>query len=610
MDHLASQNIKYPEILESGEATHIIAGITYGANAFFRFEKSLSENETKKDVGGSLEIEVKKIPSFNISGDGKVDINEEDKKRVNNVKCEFYGDYTGIHIPTSFEDAVRVLAQLSSDENLARCVPITVSLTPLHSLDSRACQLVREISEQTVDEAAKIKMYFDEVLEKVHHLMEFKTVKYFALFKEYLESVQISFKRAATQFKASLAKTLPRIRGRGEDENELLNLIGEFLASKFSKQNFVKWYEQQEDELKTLDMILAKLETGGITVTKNNGEFRRETMNEKGFEGTFTFILDFCVKRDQRFLVNYDTYQEKDSWLEEFSFFESIVTNIDLLIEAMDANPQHRVVAFLRFASEINTCSINFLQKGKCIHENMDLETELKNMSNGNETDDKKCENGAEEKHLVVIGSTGTGKSTICNILAGKDPNDSTFPVSGAMESHTNKTTARTVLWRGDAGLQFTLIDTPGLNDPEPGKDERNSRELMSELKKLKHINVFLIVFNGSNPRFDNALIKMMKVFQNILGKEFLEKNTVFEFTNWAHDRKSVKRRGSLKNENYWMTELNKRLQAEFGSKNVVPAVFIDSLYDKDDLQEKEAFEKELAKLKSHLTTFPAYQYN
>ena len=156
MDHLASQNIKYPEILESGEATHIIAGITYGANAFFRFEKSLSENETKKDVGGSLEIEVKKIPSFNISGDGKVNINEEDKKRVNNVKCEFYGDYTGIHIPTSFEDAVRVLAQLSSDENLARCVPITVSLTPLHSLDSRACQLVREISEQTVDEAAKI----------------------------------------------------------------------------------------------------------------------------------------------------------------------------------------------------------------------------------------------------------------------------------------------------------------------------------------------------------------------------------------------------------------------------------------------------------------------
>ena len=99
----------------------------------------------------------------------------------------------------------------------------------------------------------------------------------------------------------------------------------------------------------------------------------------------------------------------------------------------------------------------------------------------------------------------------------------------------------------------------------------------------------------------------MMRIFQNIFGKEFLENNTVFEFTNWAHDKKSVKRRGQEKNENYWMMELNKKLQEQFGSKKSVPAVFIDSLYDEEDHEENEAFCAELKKLENYLRGFPSY---
>ena len=140
---------------------------------------------------------------------------------------------------------------------------------------------------------------------------------------------------------------------------------------------------------------------------------------------------------------------------------------------------------------------------------------------------------------LVVIGATGTGKSTLCNILAGrKHDDDSLFPVSGDMSSCTNKTTAKDLHWRGIRNdLPFTLVDTPGLNDPTPGKDSLNIAEMAEELKKMKHVNVFLIVFNGSNPRFDHSLIAMIKIFQGMFGSEFLVKNTVFEFTNWAHDR-------------------------------------------------------------------------
>ena len=186
-------------------------------------------------------------------------------------------------------------------------------------------------------------------------------------------------------------------------------------------------------------------------------------------------------------------------------------------------------------------------------------------------------------KNLVIIGSTGTGKSTLCNVLSGRKHNDETmFPVSEKMDSCTNKTTAKLVNWRG-GNFEFNLIDTPGLNDPEQGRDTINIAEMCDELKKLKSVNTFLIVFNGSNPRFDQSLIAMIRIFIGMFGPEFLEKNTVFEFSNWAHDRKSIRRRGQDKNEAYWTAELNNQLRAKVGCKSQVPAVFIDARYDDDD---------------------------
>ena len=127
-----------------------------------------------------------------------------------------------------------------------------------------------------------------------------------------------------------------------------------------------------------------------------------------------------------------------------------------------------------------------------------------------------------EERIMVVIGSTGSGKSSICNVLAGNQHDGNLFPASSSMKPCTNKTTAKKVYWRGDAKKPFTLIDTPGLNDPEPGRDSTNISEMADELKKLSHVNVFLIVFHGGMPRFDSSLITMLKLFKSLFGKEFL----------------------------------------------------------------------------------------
>ena len=68
------------------------------------------------------------------------------------------------------------------------------------------------------------------------------------------------------------------------------------------------------------------------------------------------------------------------------------------------------------------------------------------------------------KKTMIVIGPTGVGKSTLCNIIAGKDPEDnSIFPISESGESCTNKTSSTKIEWRGTGGFPVTLIDTPRL---------------------------------------------------------------------------------------------------------------------------------------------------
>ena len=94
----------------------------------------------------------------------------------------------------------------------------------------------------------------------------------------------------------------------------------------------------------------------------------------------------------------------------------------------------------------------------------------------------------------------------------------------------------------------------------------------------------------------------------DMFGREFLEKNTVFEFTNWVHDKKAVKKRQTQgKDEVYWKNELNSKLRELVGCRGEVPAVFIDALYDDEDDAEIANFNDDMDKLEQHLKSMDHY---
>ena len=79
---------------------------------------------------------------------------------------------------------------------------------------------------------------------------------------------------------------------------------------------------------------------------------------------------------------------------------------------------------------------------------------------------------GAEDNlplpHIIILGSTGVGKSSLANVLIGESPTckNCTFPVCSGADSCTKETTYAVQPWLGD-GQVFTVVDTPGFGDSD-----------------------------------------------------------------------------------------------------------------------------------------------
>ena len=90
---------------------------------------------------------------------------------------------------------------------------------------------------------------------------------------------------------------------------------------------------------------------------------------------------------------------------------------------------------------------------------------------------------------VIIIGSTGTGKSQFCN-FALKDLENKTNKVSNSMESCTQDPFSNK-FERNGVSLEF--IDTAGSSDSR-NNDEINLQKLVKYLKEKKEIDYILLL--------------------------------------------------------------------------------------------------------------------
>ena len=201
------------------------------------------------------------------------------------------------------------------------------------------------------------------------------------------------------------------------------------------------------------------------------------------------------------------------------------------------------------------------------------------------------------------LGSVGVGKSSLANVLMGRDKNyngrsfnNGCFKVSTGLDSITKRTCADQGYWMGNTtGQRFTVIDTPGFGD-KLVEEEKTIEGLVTTLRdEIKYVHVFIIAFKQTDNRMTNALRSMIGLFEKMFGKMFWD-NAILEATHWNHGEEAERIRRDSHPEitkEFWTGEFNKKLRKEFNLKRDLQSVFIDTYYHQRSRKEREIFLQE-----------------
>ncbi|XP_051899563.1 uncharacterized protein LOC127585889 [Pristis pectinata] len=279
MSHLGRQNIAYPSVFDEGSATHVVTAVLYGAQAFFVFDQMVSSAEKMQDIQGNIEATIKCLPMIAIEGDASLTMTEEQKSHSEKFSCTFYGDFSLKNNPTTFQDAIGIYASLPSSLGSGgeNSVPVRVWLYPLNKLDSRAIQLVREISVGLVNQCQQALEQLNETVQRCNDMMNDNVTIQFPEIRDRIQQFREMCLEYKLVFQRTLARVLPSIRGGGEEEGLLVDILKNKEQSPFKHQSLITWLDHKEREMMMMSFYLKVLDD--IPIVKSRRELDEEVMN-------------------------------------------------------------------------------------------------------------------------------------------------------------------------------------------------------------------------------------------------------------------------------------------------------------------------------------------
>ena len=109
---------------------------------------------------------------------------------------------------------------------------------------------------------------------------------------------------------------------------------------------------------------------------------------------------------------------------------------------------------------------------------------------------------------VLVVGETGTGKSTLINNLIGKE-------VAQVGHSYESETATIAELEVEVEGVPIVLFDTPGLGDSRGDHDDKYLQDMEDILKK-RNIHLVIYCLKLSETRMRESLIRTFKEYSRI----------------------------------------------------------------------------------------------
>ncbi|CAL8366433.1 unnamed protein product [Boreogadus saida] len=342
-----------------GQATHVVTGILYGAQAFFVFDREVSEKEDRQDIEGNLKVLIKKIPTLKIGGQGSLNMADKDIANIDKLSCKFHGDFNLEKHPVSFHEAIRVYQSLPKliGTNGENAVPQKVWLMPLKALDSAAAELVRQISDRFIKEAQNVMEYLSELERRCNDAGRCTTTKQFPQINKKLKD----FKELVSQYKLEIqkimARNLPLIRGGGEEESVLAEILKKVHSSPFQSDKLNEWMDCKGTEIIIISSLIAKMSKMVIVTS-------RTTLQQEIHSADITHAVCFVftsLEGPEPYLSALSNYLdetqtdnvscaydvEKEQWFYSNDVKDKVQEKVKVFKDFTEANKENKSIKFL-----------------------------------------------------------------------------------------------------------------------------------------------------------------------------------------------------------------------------------------------------------------------
>jgi hypothetical protein len=227
--------------IETGAATHVVVGITWGADTILTSEYQNTDNRDVKEVEGVLSAELDKF-SVKIKGRGEVDFQTDDKNTELQFKIRMYGNILpgSDPLPTNFEDALALMKKMPEYvrmSNDGKGMPLTYSLIPISLLKDhlkfsfKSENLIQFIAEESLLRIVHLFENFSEASQAIHDFFETMQAHKFCIEKneiEIIRKLKEELELSETKFCSSSASRLKEVRSGEKDLSALETLLAEF----------------------------------------------------------------------------------------------------------------------------------------------------------------------------------------------------------------------------------------------------------------------------------------------------------------------------------------------------------------------------------------------
>lgn len=271
MKHLGRENVSYPDVFDQGTATHVVTAVLYGAQAFFVFDCEYSSSESSQDIQGNLQMMIKKIPLIAIEGEGSLTMSDKDIENAEKFSCKFYGDFSLDSNPTTYQEAIKIYSTLPKllGKRAEKAVPVKVWLYPLKQMDSKAAQVVRDISIQLVFDVQAVLEKMSEINMQCNDLLKHPAASTFPEIRSKVQQFQELCMQYTLTFQKQLAETLPSIRGGGKEECALVDILTSQRQSPFNFQSLSEFLDDKLQEMDFVNSYLTLLKDVRVIATES-----------------------------------------------------------------------------------------------------------------------------------------------------------------------------------------------------------------------------------------------------------------------------------------------------------------------------------------------------